>query len=85
MHVTMDIPEDLVLAIRLPEEEIEERLMVELAIRLYRKKLLNFGKARKLANMTYWDFYELLGQEGVLRNYDVQELEEDLRTLGELP
>lgn len=85
MQITMDIPDDLVQAIRLPEEEIQKRLMVELAIRLYRKKLLNFGKARKLANMTYWDFYELLGQEGVDRNYDVNELEEDLRTLEELP
>jgi len=84
MQITMEIPEDLVQAIRLPEEEIEKRLMVELAIRLYRKKLLNFGKARKLANMTYWDFYELLGQEDVLRNYDVCELKEDLQTLEEL-
>lgn len=84
MQLTMDIPEDLIQAIRLPEEEIEKRLMVELAIRLYRKKLMNFGKARKLANMTYWDFYDLLGQEGVLRNYDVNELEEDLQTLEAL-
>ena len=84
MQLTMDIPEDLIQAIKLPEEEIEKRLMVELAIRLYRKKLMNFGKARKLANMTYWDFYDLLGQEGVLRNYDVNELEEDLQTLEAL-
>ena len=84
MQITMDIPEDLVHAIRLPEEEIPTRLLVELAIRLYRKKLLNFGKARKLANMAYWDFYELLGKEGVQRHYDVKELEEDLLTLEEL-
>ena len=84
MQITMDIPDDLIQAIRLPEEEIEKRLMVELAIRLYRKRLMNFGKARKLANMAYWDFYDLLGQEGVLRNYDVNELEEDLQTLEAL-
>ncbi len=84
MQITMNIPDDLVHAIRLPEDEISTRLMVELAIRLYRKKLLNFGKARELANMAYWDFYELLGREGVQRHYDVNELEEDLRTLEEL-
>jgi predicted HTH domain antitoxin len=34
--------------------------------------------------MTRWQFYELLGEEGILRRYDVEELEEDLRTLEEL-
>ena len=84
MQLTMDIPEDFIQAIRLPEEEIEKRLMIELAIRLYRKRQMNFGKVRKLANMTCWDFYDLLGQEGVLQNYDVIELEEDLQTLEAL-
>jgi len=80
----MTIPEELVHAIKLPEEEIPTRLMIELAIRLYRKKILNFGKARKLADMTYWDFYELLGKEDVLRHYDDRELEDDLQTLKEI-
>lgn len=84
MQITIEIPEELVRSIRLPEEEIPARLKVELAIRLYRKKMLNFGKARKLAEMTYWDFYEVLGKEGVARHYDINDLDADLRTLGEL-
>ena len=84
MQITMSIPEELVSAIKLPEDEMPTRLMVELAIRLYKKKMLNFGKARELAGMTYWDFYELLGKEGVLRHYDIKELEEDLQTLEDL-
>ena len=84
MQITMSIPEELVSAIKLPEDEMSTRLMVELAIRLYKKKMLNFGKARELAGMTYWDFYELLGKEGVLRHYDIKELEEDLQTLEDL-
>ncbi len=84
VQITMNIPEELVHAIRLPEEEIPARLKIELAIRLYRKKILNFGKARELADMTYWDFYELLGKESIVRHYGTRELEEDLRTLEEL-
>jgi len=84
MQIVMDIPPELAHAIKLPEEEIPTRLKTELAIRLYRKKLLNFGKARQLAQMTYWEFYELIGKEDVNRNYDVNELEEDMATLEEL-
>lgn len=84
MQITVDIPDSLAQAIKLPEEEITARLHVELAIRLYRKNLLNFGKARDLAKMTYWDFYELLGKEGIERNYNADDLNDDLQTLERL-
>ena len=53
-------------------------------MRLYEKGLLGFGKARELAGMTKWEFQQLLGEEGILRSYDVEELERDLKTLEEL-
>lgn len=81
MQITVEISDSLAQAIKLPEEEITGRLHVELAIRLYHKNLLNFGKARELAKMTYWDFYELLGKEGIERNYNADDLDEDLLTL----
>ena len=71
-------------AIRLPSEEVPTRLEKELAIRLYEKGLLAFGPARQLAGMSRWDFRALLGQEGVLRRYDVEDLEDDLQTLETL-
>ncbi|RLC04310.1 MAG: UPF0175 family protein [Deltaproteobacteria bacterium] len=77
----MEIPDDLMEALRTPPAERLTRLRRELAIRLYQKELLNFGKARKLAQMSKWEFHRLLGQEGIVRHYDMEELEEDLRTL----
>ena len=56
----------------------------ELAVRLYAKGLLSLGKARQLVGMTRWDFHDVLGEEGILRRYDVEDLEEDLQTLGGL-
>lgn len=82
--VTLIIPEDLADAIRLPAEEIPERLKRELAVRLYAKGLLPFGKARELAEMTRWDFHDLLYGEGIIRRYDVEELDEDLAILEKL-
>jgi predicted HTH domain antitoxin len=80
---SVELPEDLVEAIKLPPEEVPMRLRRELAVRLYEKRLLGFGKARQLAEMTMWEFQQLLGNEKVLRSYDVEDLEKDLGTLEE--
>jgi predicted HTH domain antitoxin len=83
-HLSIEASKDLQQAIRLPPEEVPARLKRELALRLYEKELLTFGQARQLAGMTRWDFRDLLGEEGILRRYDVEELEEDLQTLETL-
>ncbi len=80
----LELPDDLVMSIKLPREEIPARLKRELALRLYDKGLLSFGKARELAGMTKWEFSNLLGEEDILRHYDLEELSEDLKVLEEL-
>jgi predicted HTH domain antitoxin len=82
--MVLEIPGELAEALRVPPEEQVARLRQELAVRLYQKGLLSFGKARELAGMTKWEFHFLLGEEGILRRYDVEELEEDLKTLEAL-
>ena len=82
--LVLEIPEDLAEALQLPPEERLSRLRQELAVRLYQKGLLSFGKARELAKMSKWNFHELLGVEGVVRSYDLDELEADLATLESL-
>jgi len=80
----LNIQKDIIQAVKVPFSEAPRRLKRELAIRLYEKGLTTFGKARELSEMTRWAFHDLLGEEGILRRYDVEELEEDLKTLGEL-
>lgn len=82
--LTLEIPSDLAEALRLPPDERLARIQRELAVRLYQKGLLSFGKARELADMTKWDFHVLLGQEGIERSYDEEELDADLETLETL-
>ena len=82
--LTLEISSDLAEALRLPEDERLTRLQQELAIRLYQKGLLSFGKARELASLNKWEFHELLSQEGIERSYDEEELESDLATLEAL-
>jgi len=80
-QLCFEVPDDLFQAIKLPASEAHVRLRKELAVRLYEKGLLSFGKARELAGLSRWAFHDLLGDEGILRRYDVRELEEDLKTL----
>ena len=80
---SLSIQKDVIQAIKVPAAEAPRRLRRELAIRLYEKGLLSFGKARALSEMSRWGFHDLLGEERILRRYDVEELEEDLETLRE--
>ncbi len=80
--LTLKLPIGLQDALRIPDAEQEKRLKRELAIRLYEKELLSFGKARELAGMSKWAFHELLAEEGVVRHYDLADLEMDKQTIG---
>jgi predicted HTH domain antitoxin len=83
-EMVLAIPGDLAEALRVPPGEQPARLVRELGVRLYQKGLLSFGKARELAGMTKWEFHLLLGEEGIVRRYDLEELEVDLKTLETL-
>ena len=83
--LVLEMPEGVADALRVPPTEQEVRLRQELAIRLYQKALLSFGKARELAGISKWAFHVLLGNEGVTRSYDLEELRQDLTTLERLP
>ncbi|MBD2441662.1 MAG: UPF0175 family protein [Dolichospermum sp.] len=77
----LEIPDQVTEGLRLPPDERLHRIRTELAIRLYQKRILSFGKARELSQLSKWEFHELLGQENIDRSYDLEELETDLETL----
>ncbi len=81
---TIEIPDSILLSLKIPEGEVTERLQIELAIRLYQKGILGFGKARELAKLKKWQFQEILAKEGIALNYDVEELEKDLEAIKDL-
>jgi len=80
-QVSIEISDELLQAVKLPPAEAPTRLRRELALRLYEKGLLSFGKARELAGIPRWEFHDLLGDEGITRRYDVEELEQDIKTI----
>ena len=77
--MTLDISSDIVEAAKLPQDEKEKEFRKELAVALYQRGVLPLGKARALAQMTRWEFEELLGQRKVVRHYTKSDLEDDIR------
>ena len=79
-RVIIEIPEGL----RVPPDELEERLRIELALRLYEKGIASLGQARRIAGLPKWDFLELLAKEGIQLHYSEDELKEDLEIVKKL-
>ena len=78
MGLLLQIPDSVTQAIRLPEGRMKEDLLLELAVALYAQGVLSFGKARELANLTKFEFGQVLGRRGIVRHYGQEELEDDL-------
>ncbi len=63
---------------RLPASEQQESLMTELAVALYARGILSFGKARELTPFNRVEFGLLLGRREIPRHYTAQDLEDDI-------
>jgi len=70
--------------VRIPEEDLERVVRVELALRLYEKGFVSLGQARRIAGLSKRDFLELLARERIPIHYDEKDLEEDVKVLREL-
>jgi predicted HTH domain antitoxin len=77
--MTLEVPTEVLEAVKLPSGEMEKEFRKELALALYQRGILSLGKARVLAQMSRWEFEELLGQRKIVRHYTDADLNEDIR------
>jgi predicted HTH domain antitoxin len=78
MGLSLDVPDGVQEALRVPEPERRTRLLIELACALYRREVLSFGKAAQLAGLGHLRFGLVLADREIPRNYTEEELTEDL-------
>ncbi len=74
----IDIPEDVITSLKIPKNEIDKILKLDLAITLYERGAISLGKARKLAGMSKQEFIQELGKRKIERHYTEKELKEDI-------
>jgi predicted HTH domain antitoxin len=78
MSLRLEISDEVVAAMRLPQQEVSAELMKELALGLYARGVLSIGKAVEMAGITRQAFEALLAQRHIVRPFDSAELETDL-------
>lgn len=78
VSLKLDIPDDVAHALRLPPAEAADEMRKELALGLYARGALGFGKAQALAGLSTWEFDELLGERHIARPYGEDDLGMDL-------
>jgi predicted HTH domain antitoxin len=82
MAIHLEIPDDVVDAMRLPGGERQQRMLIELAVAFYAQGVLSFGKARQLCDMSKYEFGLLLGRRNIPRHYSQEDLKDDLSYAG---
>lgn len=80
----LTLPEKVIKALGLEEQEIASTLKKELAVYFFQRNLLSFGQARQLSELSIWDFLDLLRERKVPLHYGIPEYEEDLTSIQNL-
>jgi predicted HTH domain antitoxin len=82
MPITLEVPDDIQAAMRVPVPERQSRLLVELACALYQREILTFGKAAGLSRLSQFRFGQALTDRGIARHHTDADVAEDLAYAG---
>ena len=82
--INMELPKDVLLAADISEISASAEIRKLLALYMFRERLLSFGKAAELSGIDKLEFMELAGSKGISLNYDIDDYQEDLKTVRSL-
>jgi len=78
MSLILEVPDEIVRAMNVPEAERKHRVEIELACALYAQGVLSIGKAAQLAGLNRFRFGEELAARNIPRHYTAENLRQDL-------
>ncbi len=82
MPMTLEVPDEIQKAMRVPEPERQSRLLIELACALYQREILSCGKAAALSRLSQFRFGQALAERGIARHYTDADVAEDMAYAG---
>ncbi len=77
MSLSITISEDVLQSARMSADELRR----EIAVLLFEREKLTLAQASRFAEMSRFQFQNLLSSRGLSVHYDVEEFEQDLETL----
>jgi len=75
MQITIDLPD--------AQQINEAALRTELAIALFQQERITLGTASQRASLHQLEFQQLIASRGICVYYDIEDLEQDLKSLRE--
>jgi len=83
IEVQLKIPASLLNA-GFRQKELESEFMQRLALSYYADGILTFGQAARMVDMTLWEFADLIARKKVFCNYELDDLENEIKLGKEL-
>jgi predicted HTH domain antitoxin len=59
----------------------EPAIRQAIALQLYAQNIFTLGQARRLADLSIWEFQQLLAQHKIQRHYSEADLEQDIQEI----
>ncbi len=79
--VSISIPEEY---LSKPKGYSEKELKIDLAVLLYRRKMMSLAKAARWCGLSRLEFQQFLDDQNVEIHYSVAEFDKDMATLNQL-
>lgn len=80
--ISLDFPDDILLALNETEYELKQRIKVTLAIQLYKLQKLTIGKAAQLSGFSRLEFETILSKNDVsISNITEEDILNDIEKL----
>jgi predicted HTH domain antitoxin len=80
LAMSVAIPDEIIAATRMTEAEMK----LEIAVMLFQKEKLTLAQASRFAGMNRIAFQHLLASRQIPVHYDVEDFEQDIKTLREM-
>ena len=78
MSLTLDIPDEVMAELPVPEPERSRYVLLEVACALYARNVMSLGRAAEMVGMSKFDFGLEAGNRGILRHYEEADLSADI-------
>lgn len=80
--MTLTLPAESLIGVRIPPRELERELRRRLAAALFSDGVLSGASACRMADMGKAEFQHMLGERGISQPLDERDLEQDLENLA---
>lgn len=81
-EITIELPSDIYLTLNESENELKKNIKISLAIRLYRLRKVTLGKAAQIAELSRYEFENVLADNNVpISNLTFDDVMKDTKKL----